>query len=444
MIANDVVELDVLAEDRLPIGKTLAFGFQHLLALTGIWLFPVLLGQALDLSAEQVSYIIQACFFTCGVVTILQSSRLLKLPVVQGPTAAFFTAVLTTGLAHDGVRGLGMAFGSMFVAGVIAMLLTIPIRGLGLIGHLTKFIAAPIVFGTILLIISASLASFGLSGWFGAAGTPAYGLASFLIGGATALVMLLCMIFGRGTFIAQAALLLAVVFGTAVSWLSGIWTIPNLSSYPAVALPQVLPFGFEVSPGVVFLMLIAFFHAGAEATGMYTLLGAWNRQQVSPERVNRGLFSEFLGCTVGSLFGGLGTTSYPENVSIIRISKVASRFVTLTAGIIAVALSLFPVLSLFIAGLPAPVLAAAPTILFGVIAVSGIQMLSQVEWDELNIAVVAPSFIIALGAAYIPQDILDQLSPAAVGFLKPIILGVIILILLNVIINHGLRPRLKG
>jgi len=438
--------LEVSIEDRLPLGRTVAFGLQHLLALTGIWLFPILLGQAFQLTPDRVSCMVQACFFTSGAVTILQSSRLLKLPVVQGPTAAFFVAVLASGLERgpDGVvHGLGTAFGSMMVAAMVAMLLTLPIGRLGLMGRLMKFIGTPIVFGTLLLIISASLASFGLSGWFGMPGIPSYGLPSFLTACATALMVVLCMIFGGGTLIGQGALLLGVAFGTLVSWFTGEWRLPDFSSQAAVALPRVFPFGFSVSPAVVLLMLLAFLQAGAEATGMYALLGRWSGQEITTERVNRGLFVEFLGCAVGAMLGGLGTTSYPENIGIIRISRIASRFVTLAAGGIAVALSLFPALSLFIAGLPAPVLAAASTILFGVIAVSGIQMMSQVEWDPLNIAVAAPSFIIALGAAYIPQDIQKQLSPAAVGFLKPMMLGTIMLITLNIIVNYGVRPRIE-
>jgi uracil-xanthine permease len=444
---QDGVLLDVSIEERLPSGRTIAFGLQHLLALTGIWLFPILLGQALHLRPAQVSEMVQACFFTSGVVTVLQSSRLLRLPVVQGPTAAFFLAVLASGFERTpagAVHGLGTAFGSMMVAASIAMLLALPIGRWGLMGRLMKFIGTPIVFGTLLLIIAASLASFGLSGWFGVPGSASYGLPSFLTSGATALVVLVCMIFGGGTLIGQAAFLLGIVFGTLVSWLTGAWSIPSVSADAAITLPHLFPFGFAVSPPVVALMLLAFLQAGAEATGMYTLLGRWTNQEITPERVNRGLFAEFAGCAAGAMFGGLGTTSYPENIGIIRITKIGSRFVTLAAGAIAVAMSLFPALSLFIAGLPAPVLAGASTILFGVIAISGVQMMAQVEWDPLNIAVAAPSFIIALGAAYIPQDILKQLAPAVGGLLKPMTLGTVMLITLNIIVNHVVRPRIAA
>jgi uracil-xanthine permease len=440
MDTKDDVLFDVSIEDKLPLARTAVFGFQHLLALTGIWVFPILVGQALHLSTAQVSHIVQACFFTTGLVTMLQSSRILKLPVVQGPTGSFFLAVLTSGLAY----GLGAAYGSMMVAGFIAMLLTLPFGGLGLMGRLLKYVATPIVYGVLLIIVGASLSSVGLSGWFGIPQTPSFGMPSFYVGCFTAIVVMLCMIFGGNSFVRRGALLWGVILGTLLSYVLGDWRLPDFSSAAFMALPQAFPFGFSVSPPLVLLMLLAFLQAGAEAMGIYTLLGTWGKQEITQERVHRGLFSEYLGCALGAIFGGLGTTSYPENIGIIRISKIASRFVTLTAGGFAIVLSLFPKLSLLIAGLPAPVLAAASTILFGIIAVSGMQMLARVEWDELNIVVAAPSFIISLGAAYIPPEILSLLPASVASFLKPMMLGTIMLIVLNIIVNHVVRPRIEG
>jgi len=439
MQTRDEVRLDVGIEDRLPLGRTAVFGFQHLLALTGIWVFPILIGQVLNLTTQQVSYIVQASFFTVGIVTVLQSSRILKLPVVQGPTAGFFIAVMAGGLAYN----LGAAFGSMVVAGLIAMLLTLPVGGLGVMGRLMKFIATPIFYGMLLVIVGAGLASVGLSGWFGVPQTPTFGMASFTVACFTALVVLACMIFGGDSLIRRGALLWGVILGTLLSWIMGIWQLPDFSSSAVVALPQIFPFGFSVEPALVILMLLVFLQTGAEAMGIYSLLGKWGKQEITTERVHRGLFSEYFGCAVGAAFGGLGTVSYPENVGIIRVSKIGSRFVTLMAGAFAIALSLIPALSLLIAGLPPPVLAAASTLLFGIIGVSGIQMLASIEWDELNICVAAPSFIIALGSDHIPQEILARLPASVTGFLKPIMLGTLMLIVLNITVNHMIRPRLS-
>lgn len=441
MHSSEDVALRVGINEKLPGGMTALYGFQHLLALTGIWIFPILIGQALGLENTAVSYIIQACFLTTGIVTVLQSGKLLKLPVVQGPTAAFFVAVLAAGQS----LGLGTAFGSMMVAGAIFMVLSLPIKRFGLMGLLIRFISPPMVYGTLLVIIGAQLAGIGLKGWFGVQGMLGYGALNFGVGCATAAIVIACMVLGGNGVIKRGALLWGIIGGTLIALVSGAWTAPDVSSAGLINIPQFLPFGFGVSAPLVILMLLAFLQAGAEAMGMYTLLTQWGKEELTPERVNRGLFSEFLGSVVGAAFGGLGTTSYPENIGIIRITRIGSRYVTLAAGIFAIVLSLFPKLALFIAALPGPVLGAASTILFGIIAVSGIQILNRVEWDELNLAVAAPSFIISLGTMFLPADVVALLPSSVASIVtQPMMVGVIMLVVLNTLVNMVIRPRLVG
>lgn len=428
--------LQVGIEEKLSFGGNLTYGLQHLLALTGIFLFPVLIGQSLGLESSVIGYMIQACFLTTGIVTILQSGRMLRLPVVQGPTAAFFVAVLSAGATV----GLGTAFGSMAVAGVIFMLLSIPIKRFGLIGYLNKFIAPPIVYGTLLIIIGAQLADIGLKNWFGSANTGT----NFAISSITVLVILALMVFGGNTFLRRGALLWGIVVGTLL------FTIFGNSNYSAVqsaswfSFPEIFPFGFGVSIPVVILMLLAFLQASAEAVGMYTLLTKWGGQKLDAQRVNRGLFGEFFGCAIGAVFGGLGTTSYPENIGIVRVSGIGSRWVTMTAGIMAVLLGLIPKVGMFIASLPGTVLSAASTVLFGIIAISGIQMVSKIEWDELNLVVAGSSFIISLGTMYLPEELTANLPLAIQSIVtQPMLVGVVMLIVLNTLVNVVIRPRLE-
>ncbi len=428
--------LQVGIEEKLPLGVTLTLGFQHLLALTGIFLFPVLIGQALNLDTGVVGYLIQACFLTTGIVTILQSGRMLKLPVVQGPTAAFFVAVMSAGASV----GLGTAFGSMAVAGLIFMVLALPIRKFGLIGYVNKFISPPIVYGTLLIIIGAQLAGIGLKNWFGFANVSM----NFAVSLVTVLSVLIFIIFGGNTLLRRGALLWGIAVGAIFSSIFGGADFAAVGSAAWFSLPQVFPFGFGVSVPVVILMLLAFLQASAEAVGMYTLLANWGGQTLDNDRVSRGLFGEFLGCTAGAVFGGLGTTSYPENIGIVRVSGIGSRRVTMTAGAMSVALGLIPKVGMFIASLPGPVLSAASTILFGIIAVSGIQMVSKVVWDELNLVVAASSFIVSLGTMYLPAE-LTAVLPLAIQSVvtQPMLVGVVMLIVLNLIVNVWIRPVLE-
>ncbi|HHG0626182.1 TPA: uracil-xanthine permease family protein [Klebsiella pneumoniae] len=431
------VTLSVGIEEKLPRTQTFMFAFQHLLALTGIWVFPVIIGSALNLTSNQTGMMVQACFFTTGIVTILQSGRLLRLPVVQGPTAAFMVAVL--GSAHT--VGLGTTFGSMFVAALLFAAISIPIKRLGIIGLLIRFISPPIVFGSLLVIIGAQLASIGPSGWFSTAsgGTVVTSSLAALI---TIIVIIGCMVFGRYDIIKRGALLWGIIVGALTFKFLTPWHLPDMSNTSFLSLPEMFAFGFGVSLPVVLLMMLAFLQASAEAMGMYSLLADWGGQTLSTQRVNRGLFTEFLGCAVGAAAGGLGTTSYPENVGIIRVSGVASRFVTLAAGVLSLILGILPQVGLLLANLPGPVLSAASSILFGIIAISGIQMLARVHWDELNLAVAAPAFILSMGSMYLPANVLELLPEVVKGIVtQPMMMGVILLISLNLVVNVFVREK---
>lgn len=434
--AQEVEVLHVGIEEKLSLSSTIMYGFQHLLALTGIFLFPVLIGHALGLESSVIGYMIQACFLTTGIVTILQSGRMLRLPVVQGPTAAFFVAVLSAA----STVGLGTAFGSMAVAGVIFMLLAIPIKKFGLMGYLNKFISPPIVYGTLLIIIGAQLADIGLKNWFGSSNVTT----NFIISIVTVVVVLLLMIFGGNTFLRRGALLWGIIAGTVLYSFFGINDYSAVATASWFSLPQIFPFGFGISIPIVILMLLAFLQGSAEAIGMYTLLAKWGKQELDGQRINRGLFGEFLGCTLGAVFGGLGTTSYPENIGIIRVSGIGSRFVTMAAGIMAIILGLIPKVGIFIASLPGTVLSAASTVLFGIIAISGIQMVSKVVWDELNLVVAGSSFIISLGTLYLPETIINELPFALQSIVtQPMLVGVVLLVVLNTLVNFIVRPWIE-
>ncbi|WP_308121225.1 uracil-xanthine permease family protein [Paractinoplanes bogorensis] len=431
--------LDVGFDDRVAPPKLLLFAVQHLLTLSAIWVFPVLIGITLGLATGDVTHMIQASFLLAGIVTVLQSSRIVRLPIVQGPTAAFFAALLAAGAAY----GLDAAFGSMVVAGLVFLVLTIPYGRLGVLIHFLRFATDPLVYGTICIIIGAQLATLGLPGWFGSEGQPGYGWDLFWIGLATLVTVVACLLFGGTTLVRRAAVIIGMVVGSVLAAVTGLWSTPDLSGVSFIGPPTLLPFGFAVAWPAVLLMLLAFLESSAEAVGMYTLVSRWGGTELSRERINRGLFTEYAGSVVGALFGGVGTASYPENAGIVRVTRVGSRFVTMTAGFIAIALAFLPMFSAFVAGLPGAVLAAASTVLFGIIAMSGVQMMSTVEWDELNLTVAGTAFILALGGQWLPEAMVATMPDWARALVTtPMMFGAVLLIVLNAAVNYGLRPWL--
>lgn len=431
--------LAVGIDEKMPFGQVLLYAVQHLLGITFLLVVPGIIGSACGLEASEIGYLVQACFITVGITTILQTVFVLRLPMVHGPTAAFMSAILTTGIAY----GLDTAYGSLFIAAIVIALLSIPIKKFGLIGKCTKFLTPPIVFGTLTLIIGTQLAQIAVPGCFGTSGTATYPWGELFCAFITILATVLFMLFGKKGIMKNGAMLWGIIVGTICYAFVGGLDFSSVVSASWISLPRFFTFGFSVNAGVVVLMLVTYFHAVSEALGMYNLVAGWDGQEINETRANGGIFGMAIGNIVGAVVGGVATTTYPENVGIIRVTGVGSRIAALGMGIIAIILGFFPKLGMLIAIIPSSVLNGATVVLFGTIAISGIQTLSKVEkWDNLNVVTAAVPYIIAIGCMFLPDDFTAML-PAAVQSIvtQPMLVGIILLIVLNIINNILLRPK---
>ena len=428
------------AKEKMGVGETLLYAVQHLMGITFLLVVPGIIGNACGLTNYDIGYLAQACFFTVGIVTILQSVFILKLPAVHGPTSVFMSAILTTGAAF----GLGIAYGSMIIAGIIVAVLSIPVGKLGLIGKLSKFLTPPIIFGTLMLIIGTQLAEIAIPGCFGSSGTVAYPWINLISAIITIVATACFMLFGQKEFVRRGALLWGIIIGTVFYAIVAGIDFSAVSSASVFGLPRILPFGFGVNAGVVVVMLLAYFHSVSEALGMYNQLAEWDGQTVSEQRANGGIFGMAIGNVIGSVIGGVPTTTYPENVGIIRVTGVGSRRVTCLMGVMAIILGFFPKIGMVIAALPSPVLNGATVVLFGMIASSGVQNLTKVKWDDMNIITAFVPYIIAIGCMFLPEDF-TSLLPSAIQSIvsQPMLVGIILLIVLNAVNNHLIRPHME-
>ena len=392
--------LTVGIDEKMSIGELLLFAIQHLMGITFLLAVPGIIGSACGLNSADIGYMVQSCFITAGLVTILQSIFILKLPAVHGPTAVFMSAILTTGAAY----GLGTAYGSMLIAGIIVAVLSIPIVKIGVIGTQLSEIAIP--------------------GCFGTEGTDTYPWVNLAAAFITIVVAAGFMLFGKKGLMKRGALLWAIIVGTIFYAVVAGIDFSSVAQAKIVGLPKIMPYGFKVNVGVVILMLLAYLHSVSEALGMYSLIAGWDEQQVDEHRANGGIFGLAVGNILGTVVGGCPTTTYPENVGIIRATGVGSRFATLAMGIIAILLGFFPKLGMLIAVIPSPVLNGATVILFGMIAFSGVQHLKDVAWDDMNVITASVPYIIAIGCMFLPESVT----------------GIILLIVLNLLNNSLLRP----
>src|SRR6202158_2876415 len=179
---------DVGINDSLPPGQLLVLGLQNVFVMTGMFVFPGLLGRSFNLPPEKIAYLYGMTFAVCGVITILQSVLLLRLPIIQGPYAGNFAALLAVGHLQGG--GLGAAYGSFFVASLIWCVLTVPIRKFSFIGLFARFLRAPLISGMMVMLTIIQIANLALPNWIGFPTSPGFPVVNIFSGLVTVAVLI--------------------------------------------------------------------------------------------------------------------------------------------------------------------------------------------------------------------------------------------------------------
>jgi OHCU decarboxylase len=204
----------------------------------------------------------------------------------------------------------------------------------------------------------------------------------------------------RGRFLATIAVLLGLVFGTVVATIFGITDFGGVSDAKAIGVTTPFHFGAPTfGVAAIVSMLIVMFITAVETTGDVFATGEIVEKPIRRNDIARAIRADGLATTLGGILNSFPYTCFAENVGLVRLTRVKSRFVVATAGAIMIVLGLFPKIAAVVAAMPAAVLGGAAIVMFGTVAVIGIQTLSRVDFhDDRNVIVVA----VSLGFALIP------------------------------------------
>ncbi|MBK7617393.1 MAG: purine permease [Burkholderiales bacterium] len=438
-------------DEVLPTGKLAALGLQHVLVMyAGAIAVPLIVGRALKLTPEQVALLISADLFCCGLVTLIQSFGVtkwfgIKLPVMMGVTFAAVGPMVAMANATPGVDGARAIFGAIIGAGVISMLLA-PVMG-----RLLRFFP-PVVTGTIIAVIGISLMRVGVSWALGApanfaqstdvpklvamvdsakaaaaaaaasaaaagasaASAPAmklgpipmlnnpnYGALDNLAIAAFVLVAILLLVkYGKG-FIANIAVLLGIVAGCVLATGLGKMNFDKVAK--AHMFDVVTPFAFGMpifEPVAILTMTLVMIVVMIESTGMFLALSDLTGKRLMQSELTAGLRTDGLGTLIGGIFNTFPYTSFSQNVGLVGVTGVRSRFVCVAAGLIMIVLGLLPKMAALVESVPQFVLGGAGLVMFGMVAATGVRILSRVDFagNKHNLYIVA----ISVGAGLIP------------------------------------------
>ncbi|MCR1161769.1 purine permease [Paenarthrobacter sp. UW852] len=421
-------------DKRLSIGSTFAYGFQHVLTMYGgIIAPPLIIGAAAGMNSQDIGLLIAACLFVGGLATILQTVGIpwfgSQLPLVQGVS---FAGVSTMVAIVQGGGGIQAVFGSVIVASLIGLAIT------PLFSKIIKFFP-PVVTGTVITTIGLTLMPVAANWAMGGnAKADNYGsMANIGLAAATMGIVLLLSKVGNAA-ISRLSILLAMVIGTIIALIAGMADFSKVGQGDVVAFPTPFAFGaptFEVA--AIISMLIVILVTLTETSADIIAVGEIVDTKVDSRRIGDGLRADMLSSAISPLFNSFTQSAFAQNVGLVAITGIKSRFVVSAGGLILVVLGLLPILGRVVAAVPTPVLGGAGVVLFGTVAASGIRTLAKVEYkNNMNLIIVAAS----IGFGMIPiaaPKFYDQFpSWFSTIFHSGISSAAVMAILLNILFNH--------
>lgn len=421
---------------KLGIWKFGALGFQHVLAMyAGAVVVPLIVGPAIGMTASQLTYLISIDLFCCGLASLFQviggKYFGIKLPILMGCAFQAVGPMIVIGKTH----GLSAIYGAIIVSGVIVLILA------QFMDKIIKFFP-PVVTGSVVTIIGASLIGAAMGDITGTANTPGYASGENLFLAAITFVSIVVFNkFFKG-YLKMISILLSLILGTVIATLLGIVDYSSVTSASWFHMVQPFRFGlptFHVSD--ILSMTLVGIVSMIESTGVFLALGDIVGKKVNGHDIKLGLRSEGLAQIIGGVFQSFPYTTYSQNVGLVALTGVKSRKTVFSACTIIMILGLLPKIAALTTIIPNPVLGGAMIPMFGMVLAAGIRQLAQVDFNRIeNMFIIASSVSIGIGISIAP-DVLSHL-PQSISLIlgSGIVSGSIVAIILNLVFN-GLGKR---
>ena len=408
-------------KDRPPVKELIPLSIQHVFAMFGATiLVPILVG------LEPT-----AALFTAGTGTLIYiACTKAKVPTFLGSSFAFISPLIAISSAY----GFEYAMGGAFASGIMYTIIAFIISKVGA-GWISKALP-PVVIGSVIIVIGMTLAPTAVN--MAMLNNNEYSLVFLSIAVVTLTVTVIANVTFKGFFS-----LIPILFGLATGYvftlimgcffpaydLISFDTVKNASwlGFPTFTLPK-----FSLVPIVTFL--IVSFATICEHLGDTLVVSKIVGQDFYKDPgLKRTILGDGLATTWASLWGGPPNTTYGENNGVLSITGVFSVWVTGTAAILAIFLSLFPKFGAFIQTIPTPVLGGISMLLFGVISSAGLRTLvdSGIDYqNKRNLTISSIILVIGIGGGMLKFPLADglsfQLGSVALATLVGIILNLLI------------------
>ena len=432
-----------------PIGKLTVLGIQHVLAFyAGAVVVPLVIASGLGLDNHTLVHLINADLLTCGIATIIQSAGIgrfigVKLPLIQGVTFTAVSPLIAIGAAAtppgaDPTTGLATMYGSIIAVGLIVFLVA------PFFAKLLRFFP-PIVTGTLLTVMGTTLLSVSagdIVAWADKATDDAakaaatYEALGFAFG-TIAIIVIIQRLF-KG-FMGTLSVLLALLIMTAVAFALGKTDFSGVGEATWLGITTPFYFGIpKFSVTAIVAMIIVMAVTAVETTGDVFATGEVVGKRIAPRDIANALRADGLSTLLGGVLNSFPYTCFAQNVGLVRLTRVKSRWVVTAAGVFMIILGLLPKAAAIVAAIPSPVIGGASLAMFANVAVVGIQTLAKVDLrDNRNAVIVSTSIGLALLVTFRRADILSAMpSWLQIIFGSGVTIGSLTAIILNLLFFH--------
>ena len=432
-----------------PLLKAIPLGVQHVLAMFVANVTPaIIVAGAAGFGFGSGSpdfpnliYMIQMSMLFAGLATLLQTITFgpvgAGLPIVQGTSFAFLPIMIPL-VAGKGVDAMAAVMGGILVGGLFH-------AALGTVIGRIRFALPPLVTGLVVTMIGLALVRVGVQ--YAAGGVPLMGteqfgnLQSWSIALVVILVTLSLKFFARG-MLSISAVLIGLIAGYIVALMMGKVSFGAVGTAAVFALPNPLHFGLEFTAAAIIGFLAMSFVSAVETVGDVAGItkGGAGRDATDRE-ISGATYADGLGTAVSGLFGALPNTSFSQNVGLIALTGVMSRYVVTIGAIFLILAGLFPKVGATISTVPIEVLGGGVIVMFGMVVAAGISMLSDVQWNRRNMVIFAIALSLGLGLQLEPSALQHLSDTPRVLLTSGILPAAAIAILLNLVLPQELAAE---
>ncbi len=417
-------------DGHVPLAQAVPFGLQHILAMFVANIAPIIIVTgACGLDASHSAMLIQCAMIIAGIGTLIQLFPIWKigsgLPIVMGISFTFVSVFCYVGPAY----GYPAIVGAVLVGGLIE----------GILGLFAKYwmkLITPIVSASVVTSIGFSLLSVGAASFGGGSGSENFGAPSnWILGTVTLICCLLFHIFAKSYF-KQLSVLFGLIVGYILAIFMGVVDFSALQGVSVVALPSFLPFKPEFDLNAIIAVTLIFLVSATETIGDTSALASSALDRNASEKETTGSITcDGFVSSISALFGCLPITSFSQNIGLVAMTKVVNRYAIATGAIIMIIAGIFPAVGALLATLPDAVLGGCTIMMFGMIVMSGIQMMSRCGYSQRNITIASVSLSVGIGFTQAPElfEIFPQIirtvfaeNCVAVVFLVSVILNLVL------------------